>query len=131
MKKFLTILCVGCVLGMANGVCACEGDVITDRYDSSKQYCRSKYIMNWWSAYQWCQSQGYVLAPPESCNYASGQNMNHWQNMGCSNINLSNDYTCWLNHINSDGKALHFFSWGSLSYSALTYAYGYLAICKM
>ena len=129
MKKLLTILCVGCILGLANGVCACEGDVITDRYDSSKQYCRGKYVMNWWSANQWCEAQGYVLAPPESCNYALGQNMNHWQNMGCSNINLSNDYIFWLNHVNANGQGLRAHSWGSLTYNALTT--NYLPLCKM
>ena len=129
MKKLLTILCVGCILGTANYASACEGDVITDKFDSSKQYCRSEYGMPWWTAYQWCEAQGYVLASPESCNYISNNQPRTWQDGYCENLHPWNSKECWLNFINAEKKGLSFAAWSTLAYDSLTNMN--YALCKM
>ena len=84
------------------------GQVFEGRFGG--EFCvYTKRGMNWWSAYQWCASQGLHLATPsEACDY----NDYSWKSMKCENLRgkrgsegIGNIIWGWFNHIASSGKA--------------------------
>lgn len=103
MKYFLIIISITfCVFYSAT---ACDSNwTITGK--NGYKFCISKYDykMNWWSAYQWCQAQGYKLATPEqACNTDTG---NNWEPGQSCQFGWAGIGEPWLNHY-KDGKALH------------------------
>ncbi len=57
MKKVLILTCG--ILMMSTQTFACGG--ITVYGNSGASYCLSKHMMNWYSAYAWCEAQGMKL----------------------------------------------------------------------
>ena len=76
-------------------------------------YCISDRGMNWWSAYQWCESQERHLATPsEACDYDGTS----WGGGVCENLRLGAD-VLWRSQ----------FGWLAMSKSEET-AYAFLLI---
>lgn len=85
MKKILLLTCLNLILSsavLASETSQCNSGSIY-RGKNSVDYCISLKTMNWWSAFQWCATQGMHLATlDELCNY----NGETWQsNRSCPN----------------------------------------------
>lgn len=68
--------------------------------------------MNWWSAHQWCQAQGYSFITPEkSCNHSTATQNFTWQDGSCRPVGhiLGSDYRCYFNKLAKDGYAIKHF----------------------
>lgn len=66
---------------------ACQsGQILTGR--NGTHFCLSEMKMNWWSAHQWCQAQGYVLAHlNRACApYTENSQTYVWQDGSCRNL---------------------------------------------
>ncbi len=83
MKKI--ILLTGAILMMSVTANACGG--ITVKGNSGASYCLSKHMMNWYSAYAWCDGQGMNLIDLNSVckSYSS-----------CPELNLSSEQKDYL-----------------------------------
>lgn len=67
MKKILLIglaVCFYSNIALAEG-CAKGGGRIVTAVNGTK-YCLSKVIMNWWSAFAWCDTSGYKMPHPNT-----------------------------------------------------------------
>ena len=63
MKKILSILIIGCVFSDVAFAFNCDssyGEIIEGKI--SGRFCKSKQLMNVWSAYTWCDSIGGKMA---------------------------------------------------------------------
>jgi hypothetical protein len=88
MKFLFSLVIILCALPSF----ACNGGKLMTGYNGVT-FCASNMRMNWWSAYQWCESQGYTLAHPDrACIYTQNGVTNHWQDTlkngggGCQNF---------------------------------------------
>ena len=83
MKKllFCILFCIACsTFSVQAGTCE-GGKEITGK--NGHVYCMSDELMNWWSAFQWCEAQGrHFATPDEACNYGKI----HWGGGSCGNI---------------------------------------------
>lgn len=77
MKKFIITTCA--ILMVSSAANACSGILI--KGNSGASYCLSKHIMNWYSAYAWCDAQRMKLIDLAS---VCGQNFGT-----CSELNVS------------------------------------------
>ena len=61
--KLLTLAVIAAIaFNIAQAQAAtCEGGKLVTG-NNGHEYCQSKYQMNWWSAYAWCEAQGRHLA---------------------------------------------------------------------
>ncbi len=68
MKKYTVLLCLSLLCGLptgtfaaveANGCAQRNGDLLTG--DEAPKYCKSRILMNWWSAFAWCKSMNGTL----------------------------------------------------------------------
>ena len=102
--RFLIVLMLSICAVNAQAINCPHGSILKGRYGG--EFCiYTKRGMNWWSAYQWCASQGLRLATPaEACNYDEYS----WTSWKCSNLygkNSENITWVWVNYIASPGKA--------------------------
>lgn len=104
MKYFLIIISITfCVFYSAT---ACDSNwTVTGK--NGYKFCISPKDrkMNWWSAHQWCQSQGYKLATPDqACTTDDGYTWDTTETKcQLGNIGLGDP---WLN-LYKNGLALH------------------------
>lgn len=87
------------VMVSAFPVVACQsGQILTGR--NGAHFCLSEMKMNWWSAHQWCQAQGYVLAHLNRvcAPYTENSQTYVWQDGSCRNLD-GYDYgtRIWMN----------------------------------
>ena len=69
---------------------SCDGGSLVTG-TNGHEYCRSRNIMNWWSAYTWCEAQGRHLASMyEICPDWDGG-----EGRKCSNTGLTDNTDLW------------------------------------
>ena len=129
MKKlfFIVMLCV-LISGPVYAATCIGGTIISGR-DQNRSFCLSDKKMNWWSAHQWCQSNGRVLAHPDYlCNYDGyGWYMGVY---GCGNLHLNKLWPSdmWTALSLGEGKGLLHMYNRILQSSPLTYLAA--AVCE-
>ena len=132
MKKIILLLICGCVF-LATPVMAgtCNGGTeITAK--NGKVFCKSDKTMNWWTAFNWCASQGRSLANFSTMCPGVATITNNTAG-ACSNLQgVGGNVWVWTNVAYSTGSAYRV----SLS-SGVVSAYGnrndvssYFAFCE-
>lgn len=74
----------------------CTGGQIITGKDTTRSFCLSNNTMNWWSAFQWCKSNGRTLASPDNaCHYGTetGWMTGLW---GCANMKQTSLPGSWV-----------------------------------
>ena len=110
MKKVSTLFVAALLLCSAPVFAECEGGVEFNGRKAGTKYCVSNITMNWWSAFAWCQAQGYRLASfEEACTDATSLIVDTASSWNCGNISTSNSVAdAWLSRAWNTDKALHF-----------------------
>ncbi len=104
MKKI--ILLTGAILMISTVANACGGTTI-----KSGKYCLSKYQMNWYSAYAWCQAQGMMMV---DLNNDCGSSSN------CSALKLSSNEK---EQVLSNGGIVDQWAWTNTSSTSANFVY--------
>lgn len=90
MRLWTVALCTGLLASTSVGA-ACTGG--TSFTYGGITYCISNVSMNWWSAFNWCQANGQVLAhiakacpgiqawPGTACSASTAANASSWNNV--------------------------------------------------
>ena len=111
-----------------NSVCA-DGDGSMFKGIDGTNYCRSRIMMNWWSAFAWCDTIGGVLIDPNKdckCKGIDGCDML----LSCPNLKEVPD-TAWTSSVVTP-KVAYFIYDGTLTYSYVDGKYGpKYALCRM
>ncbi len=107
MKKILLMVCVFGVMATtsvfaepcANG----HGVVVTG--NDGKAYCRSKIVMNWWSAHAWCEAAGMdLIETSKHCSCTGNEKCN--EPVSCPNFYATGDSNVvWTATPSSDASA--------------------------
>ena len=132
MKKKIVFLM--CLCFMATSVCAydeCEsagGTEITAK--NGTKFCKSKLPMNWWTAFNWCESNKGDLASfgkmcpdiPTAVNNATG---------ACPNLQGTGDGGVWSSlGYSSNGSLVVVLSSGVVSYYSRHNSNSNFALCE-
>lgn len=135
MKRIIIVLFVIIFFGYSSQ--ACEGKILIGK-DTSRKYCISNATTNWWSAYQWCQTQGYMMPTPEqACDYIDSSGFYRtYKDQACPQLDGSfpNDGTrAWVYRVNADYTAsyTHFVSWQKMGKTAMSSNNFARALCLM
>ena len=108
----------------------CAGTVVTG--NNGHEYCESDLsstnrLMNWWSAYTWCESQGrhlatiYELCPDWDGSMGGGK---------CSNVTSSFPYMSWTSTAHGSNGAIFVKNSGEvLGSGGFTRTYSMSALC--
>ena len=125
MKKYTVSILLALLMGFSSPTWACtNGYEFTGYYNNQTTYCVSTVTMNWWSAFAWCQAQGYHLATfEETCPSATSLSVGDGWNSGyCGDISRGhNNYKvdgawiarAWQTDNNQTTMALHLGDWNT------------------
>ena len=105
--KVLTILTIAAVaFSIAQAKAAsCEGGTLQTG-DNGHVYCQSDNMMNWWSAYTWCQAQGrHLVSMYEVCPTWDGS---VGDGKMCNQSSFSNNDYNWTTTASSTENAFIF-----------------------
>ena len=107
MRNIFIFVC-GFMLSISVSAQTCVGGSIITGDDKNRSFCISDKTMNWWTAHQWCKSNGRVLVHPDNlCNY-DGES---WflAYYGCPNfLKAQTPRAVWTSLSLGDGKSVYF-----------------------